>query len=199
MLHEPVHKLLAQDKARLDGNTNLPSPWRNKLVVVGSSALANDLTDRGATPLRSDTVLVSKHWNVANSIIMNRFVRRSGFLTETGLIVLLSVLSAVLTWRFRALLASFLVAAVLALAGGAAAGAGVGVREIGAQGDSAGIPEQTRPRDGRGGGRQQEAAGESGQGNVADPSPVSRWGRFADPLASLLLPDLGERSAWNHR
>ena len=59
------------------GTTNLANPWRGKLVVVGSSALGNDLTDRGATPLRSDTLLVSKHWNVANSIITGRFVRRT--------------------------------------------------------------------------------------------------------------------------
>ena len=57
--------------------TDSVTPSADKLVVVGSAAQGNDLTDRGATPLEKDTLLVSKHWNVANSIITGRFIRRA--------------------------------------------------------------------------------------------------------------------------
>lgn len=115
LLHEPVHKLLAQDKARLEGITNQPSPWHGRLVVVGSSALANDLTDRGATPLRSDTVLVSKHWNVANSILTGRFVRRASLPLEFCLILLLGALAATVSWGSRPHLALIAVLSMAAL------------------------------------------------------------------------------------
>jgi class 3 adenylate cyclase/CHASE2 domain-containing sensor protein len=101
LLHQAVHELLGEYKARLEGNTNLPSPWHNKLVVVGSSALANDLTDRGATPLRSDTLLVSKHWNVANSILVGRFVHRASKPLEMLLILALGSLAAAVSWSSR--------------------------------------------------------------------------------------------------
>ena len=59
------------------GQTNeLRDDFRGKLVIVGSAAQGNDLTDRGATPLEKDTLLVSKHWNVANSVITGQFIRR---------------------------------------------------------------------------------------------------------------------------
>ncbi len=74
----PIENLLWQDKERLLGQTNdLSDAFRGKLVVVGSAAQGNDLTDRGATPLEQDTLLVSKHWNVANSIITGQFIRRA--------------------------------------------------------------------------------------------------------------------------
>jgi CHASE2 domain-containing sensor protein len=75
-------------------------------VVVGSAAQGNDLTDRGATPLERDTLLVSKHWNVANSIITGRFVRRVSLDMELALIVFLGALTAFLTWQLRVDVAS---------------------------------------------------------------------------------------------
>ncbi|MEK7707338.1 MAG: adenylate/guanylate cyclase domain-containing protein [Verrucomicrobiota bacterium] len=104
---EPIHRLLWQHQQRLKGQTNeLENNWRGKLVVVGSSAQGNDLTDRGATPLAEDTLLVSKHWNVANSILTGRFVRRASLGMELALIVALGVLTAFLTWQWRAFSAS---------------------------------------------------------------------------------------------
>src|SRR6266853_1275564 len=54
---EAIHDLLAQSRERLAGQTNgLVNHWRGKLAVVGSAAVVgNNLTDRGATPLRADT------------------------------------------------------------------------------------------------------------------------------------------------
>jgi len=96
---------------RLEGRTNeLHNRWNGKLVVVGSSATGSDLTDRGATPLKEDTLLASQYWNVANSIITGRFIRRAPLAAELGLIVLLGVVAALLTWRLRVLAASGLVA-----------------------------------------------------------------------------------------
>jgi len=103
----PIETLLEQDKERLNGETNgLSNAFRGKLVVVGSAAQGNDLTDRGATPLEKDTLLVSKHWNVANSIITGRFVRRASLNTELALVVFLGVLTAFLTWQLRVDVAS---------------------------------------------------------------------------------------------
>ena len=106
----PIENLLWQNKERLLGKTNgLSDVFRDKLVVVGSAAQGNNLTDRGATPLEKDTLLVSKHWNVANSIITGQFIRRTSLKTELALIVLLGALTAFLTWQLRAVTASLAV------------------------------------------------------------------------------------------
>jgi class 3 adenylate cyclase/CHASE2 domain-containing sensor protein len=103
LLRAPIEKLLLQDRLRLLGQTNnLQDDFRGKLVVVGSTAQGNDLTDRGATPLEKDTFLVSKHWNVANSIITGQFIRRASLPVELALIIFLGALTAYLTWQLRA-------------------------------------------------------------------------------------------------
>lgn len=94
--------LLQKDRDRTRGKTNsIPEIWRNKLVVVGSTATGNDLTDLGATPLAKETFLISKHWNVANAILQNRFIRRATLAQEMGLLLLLSLLAAGLTVALR--------------------------------------------------------------------------------------------------
>ncbi len=114
LLQAPIESLLWQERERLLGHTNgLSDAFRGKLVVVGSAAQGNNLADRGATPIERDTILVSKHWNVANSVIMNQFIRRVPMRGELGLIILLGLLTAFLTLQLRpALIAS---AAVLIL------------------------------------------------------------------------------------
>lgn len=99
---EPVHKLLREQRARaLGAPVDPPVRWRDKLVVVGSSALGNDLTDLGATPLDKSTLLVSKHWNVANSVITGRFIRTASAPQKVGLIILLGGLTTFVTTKFR--------------------------------------------------------------------------------------------------
>ena len=108
---EPVEKLLMQDLARVRGDTNaLENSWRGKLVIVGSTATGNDLTDLGATPLAKQTVLMSKHWNVANSVITGRFIRQPSLATDLVIIALLGTLAAIFTLRVRALTGAFAVA-----------------------------------------------------------------------------------------
>lgn len=110
-----LENLLAQDILREERQTNsLENAWRDKLVVVGSTATGSNLTDLGATPLEKETPLMSKHWNIANSIITNRFIHRSSPWEEMGLIVVLAAVSAALTWRLRVLWASFWVLALVA-------------------------------------------------------------------------------------
>ena len=111
LTQEPIQGLLLREHQRLTGQTNeLKNRWNGKLVVVGSSATGNDLTDRGATPLKPDTLLASQHWNVANSIITGRFIHRAPLAVELALIALLGIAAALSTWKSRVLVASGLVA-----------------------------------------------------------------------------------------
>ena len=110
LTQEAIQGLLSQEAARVAGKTNeLKNRWAGKLVVVGSSATGNDLTDRGATPLSPDTFLVSQHWNVANSVITGRFIRRASLAVELALIACLGIVAALVTWKLRVLIASSLV------------------------------------------------------------------------------------------
>ncbi len=114
LLRAPIENLLLQDRLRLLDRTNgLRNDFSGRLVVVGSGQSGNNLTDRGATPLEKDTLLVSKHWNVASSVITGRFIRRASLPTEIALITLLGMLTAFLTWQLRAFTASVAVLLLL--------------------------------------------------------------------------------------
>ena len=103
LLQVPAENLLAQSFGRLNGQTSPPhDDFRGRLVIVGSAAQGNDLTDRGATPLERDTFLVGKHWNIANSVLTGRFIRRASLPVDLALIALLGALAAFLTWQLRA-------------------------------------------------------------------------------------------------
>lgn len=101
---EALESLLAQDQINRGFHSGpLTNRWAGKLVVIGSNATGNDLTDRGATSLEKGTLLVTKHWNVANSVITGRFVRRASLGVEIALIIFLGALTALLTWQLRVL------------------------------------------------------------------------------------------------
>lgn len=112
LARESIQSLLLQKYKRLQGRTNgLTNRWRGKLVVVGSGAVVgNNLTDRGATPLSKDTLLVSKHWNVANSVLLNRFVKPSPLALDLALVAGLGILAALMSWALPVGLSSVLVA-----------------------------------------------------------------------------------------
>jgi adenylate cyclase len=101
LTRRPMHLLLAQHHDRLRGGpvaTN--SELAGKLVIIGSAvAGGNDLTDRGATPLLKDSLLVSKHWNVACSVLLGRFVKTFTLAEELLLIWLVGGVVAWLTLR----------------------------------------------------------------------------------------------------
>jgi class 3 adenylate cyclase/CHASE2 domain-containing sensor protein len=104
--HGHLGEVLFQDKGRTSGETNLANNFANRIVLIGSVASGNNMSDLGATPLESETPLVTKHLNVANSVLTGRFVERTSLLTECILIMALGLLSAFLTWRLRVLVAA---------------------------------------------------------------------------------------------
>jgi class 3 adenylate cyclase/CHASE2 domain-containing sensor protein len=116
----PIREVLLDDKKRLDGDTNgLENRFAGKLIVVGSIATGNDLRDEGATPLSTrhepETFLVSKHWNVANSIITGHFVQRSSLGIDLIIILVSGIITALLVWNAPVRLATglmFLLAAI---------------------------------------------------------------------------------------
>ncbi|HZV36427.1 MAG TPA: adenylate/guanylate cyclase domain-containing protein, partial [Verrucomicrobiae bacterium] len=119
LTQEPIENFLGRDQARLTGDTNRYSQyierkqdWRDKLVLVGSTAVGNDLSDRGATPLAKDTFLMSEHWNVANSILTGNFVRRSSMFMDLFLIIVMGAIATFITWACRSWTASVWVACV---------------------------------------------------------------------------------------
>jgi class 3 adenylate cyclase/CHASE2 domain-containing sensor protein len=115
---DAFENLLRQDRERERGQSKAPGDWKDKLVVIGSNATGNDLTDYGATPLEKNTLLVSKHWNVANSLITGRFVHPVTLFQQIGLIVLLGIITALITWQLRVLpglLSVIMLAAVYAV------------------------------------------------------------------------------------
>jgi class 3 adenylate cyclase/CHASE2 domain-containing sensor protein len=119
LVRAPIEKLLLEDKLRLTGETNgLSDTFRDKLVVIGSAAQGNDLSDHGATPLENDTLLVSKHWNVANSVITGEFIHRTALPVDFALILFLGALTTLLTWQLRAVAATVSVLLVLAVYAG---------------------------------------------------------------------------------
>jgi class 3 adenylate cyclase/CHASE2 domain-containing sensor protein len=72
--------------------------WKGKMAIIGSQATGNDLADVGATPLSEATFLVTKHLNVAHSVMSGRFVRPTHLSLNLALIVMVGILSAWLTW-----------------------------------------------------------------------------------------------------
>lgn len=91
-------EVLAQDLAREAGASHAqPGLWKDRLVVIGSTATGNDLTDLGATPLARETFLLSKHWNVAHSILTGRFVRRTGLGTDWWILAAMVAAAAGMT------------------------------------------------------------------------------------------------------
>ena len=96
------------------GRTNVPAqplnnPFQNRIVVVGTVATGNNVSDIGATPLEEKTMLVTKHINIANSLLMGTFIRRAGFPVELLLIIALGAVSALLTWRINVIHSVFAV------------------------------------------------------------------------------------------
>ena len=103
--------------------TNIPSRFKDKLVIVGSTAQGNELSDRGSTPLDKGTFLTSSHWNLMNSVITNRFVRTTPLWAELMLIAVWGAAGSVFTCKLSpqraALTAAMLAAAYISSAAAA--------------------------------------------------------------------------------
>ncbi|MBU6402052.1 MAG: adenylate/guanylate cyclase domain-containing protein, partial [Verrucomicrobia bacterium] len=113
---ERFEHLLAEDLEH-EATHNAPdsAQFRDRLVVIGSTATGNGLSDRGATPLEKNTFFTSHHWNVANAVLLNRFITLPSPVIAYAMIVALGIAAAWLSWRLKVIQAS---SAVLALAVG---------------------------------------------------------------------------------
>ena len=111
---QSIEQLIISDQARAKGEP-VSNLWKDRLLVVGSTATGNDLTDTGATPLEKRTLLFSKYWNIANSIITDRFINQAGLPVKLALIVALGGLGAYLSLELSALAASFWVLTISVL------------------------------------------------------------------------------------
>lgn len=101
-----VFEALIQDNSRRHGGTNQANPFKDKVVLIGSVATGNNISDIGSTPLEEKTPLVTKHINIANSIITGRFLDRAPAGAEVAIVVALGALSSLITWRRRVFTAS---------------------------------------------------------------------------------------------
>ncbi len=100
-----LQRVLSDDHERNAGREVELDRFKNKVVLVGSIASGNNMTDLGATPLGANTPLVTKHLNIANSLMTGRFVERTSLPIEILVIAVLGVISAFLTLRMRVLMA----------------------------------------------------------------------------------------------
>lgn len=76
-------------------------PMAGKLCIIGSVAEGNNVTDFGATPLARHAPLVATYHNVANTIIMNRFIKPIGLIAEILMLAGLGVIASLITWRTK--------------------------------------------------------------------------------------------------
>ena len=110
---QSMEHLLYEDMVRQSGRrTNQADLHQGKLVVFGSVATGSNLADIGPTPLAPSDFLVSTYVNVANSLLLDRMVRRWPPWAELGLQLVLSLLAAGLTWRLRLVVAELTVLAI---------------------------------------------------------------------------------------
>lgn len=93
----------ALGELRAAGFTNLVGdrPLHGKVCIIGSTVEGNNLSDIGATPLSKNTFLVSTYLNVANTIIMNRFIRQLGPFGEAFYLIILGTLASWIAWRTK--------------------------------------------------------------------------------------------------
>lgn len=93
----------------------VPAVWKDRLVVIGSTGVGNNISDTGATPLGRNTFLTSTFWNVANSLVTGQFVRESPMPLQVGLLAAFTALSGFVSWRLRAMFATLAVVVLAAL------------------------------------------------------------------------------------
>lgn len=71
--------------------------YQDAIVLVGSTGTGRNVSDRGPTPLHGNDFLFTAHWNVANSLLTDRFVRTASLPAELGLAALMVTVAGLLT------------------------------------------------------------------------------------------------------
>jgi adenylate cyclase len=114
VVHGSPLQLLAYDFERQQNKSNYwKNAFTNKLVIFGSVATGNNLTDLGSTPLdEKQTPLVTKHLNVANSIIEDRFIHRTSTAGTILLILAGGAIAWIMTGRSKVVQASLGIAVI---------------------------------------------------------------------------------------
>lgn len=107
--------LFREDLSRTNPARTNTSRYQDAIVLVASVGLGRNVADRGPSPLRGNDFLFTAHWNLANSVLVDRFVRNVSLPMELALITVMVAGAGLLTWRLRALWSSFFV--LLAAAG----------------------------------------------------------------------------------
>ncbi|MFA6546235.1 MAG: adenylate/guanylate cyclase domain-containing protein [Limisphaerales bacterium] len=100
---QSIHELLKIEvpDSRSGTRRATPARFKDKLVVIGSVGSGSNIADHGSTPLEKDSFLVSSHWNVLNSLLGGRFVRRSGSGTDLLLVALLGIAAGAAALRLE--------------------------------------------------------------------------------------------------
>ncbi len=111
---EDVVDVLVDSQNREFDPDPIEPKWTNRVVVYGSTASGNNLSDLGATPLTKADFLVTTHMNVADMVLRGAFIRSIGAVAEGFVVALMGVAAAVLTWRLRGIV---LPVVILAIAG----------------------------------------------------------------------------------
>jgi len=102
LYQRPLSEVVAADTRRhSEPGAEISNHWAGRLVLIGSTATGNNLTDFGATPLAAKDYLVSTYPNVANSVLSGRFVRRWPIAWEAAVTALITLAAACITWRIR--------------------------------------------------------------------------------------------------
>lgn len=97
---ESFEEVLASGVLREKGRlAEIQTNWAGKTVLVGSLATANNMSDLGGTPLNGADFLAGTHYNVANSIIQNRFVHEWPMWAEFLLVVVFGLVAGVANLR----------------------------------------------------------------------------------------------------
>ncbi len=100
---QSIHELLTlETPAAPSGKASGPAArFKDKLVVIGSVGSGSNIADHGSTPLEKDSFLMSSHWNVLNSLLSGRFIRRTGAGTDLLLVALLGVAAGAAALRLE--------------------------------------------------------------------------------------------------
>jgi class 3 adenylate cyclase/CHASE2 domain-containing sensor protein len=94
-----ITEVLIRDFGRVWQHDDGGNPFRKRVVLVGSVASGNNVSDFGETPLEPRTPLVTAHLNVANSVITGRFIQRSSIAVELLIIALLGMTAGLIAGR----------------------------------------------------------------------------------------------------
>ncbi len=88
-----------------------PATFRNKIILVGTSALAT--YDQKVTPLSANMPGVEKNANVVRNILSNNFIRRSQYVIEVIVIIFTGILLGIALPKLKALPSALLATGVV--------------------------------------------------------------------------------------